>query len=159
METKWNSISNSDSVVPSINFFPEDIQFNLKKKNAIKKWIRSTILAENQKLNELTFIFCSDEYLLNINKSYLNHDTYTDIVTFDNSEKPGFLTGDIFISIDRIRDNAKKFKVSEVDELHRVMIHGVLHLLGYSDKTKAAKVKMTGKEDEYLKKRVFTTAP
>lgn len=145
--------------MPSINFFSEDIPFNLKKKNAIKSWIRNTILAENQKLNELTFIFCSDEYLLNINKSYLNHDTYTDIVTFDNSDKPGFLTGDIFISIDRIRDNAHKFKVSEDDELHRVMIHGVLHLLGYGDKTKDAKVKMTAKEDEYLKKREFNTSP
>ena len=145
--------------MPSINFFSEDTPFNLKKKNAIKSWIRNTILAENQKLNELTFIFCSDEYLLNINKSYLNHDTYTDIVTFDNSDKPGFLTGDIFISIDRIRDNAQKFKVSEDDELHRVMIHGVLHLLGYGDKTKAAKVKMTSKEDEYLKKREFNTSP
>lgn len=145
--------------MPSINFFSEDIPFNLKKKNAIKNWIRNTILAENQKLNELTFIFCSDEYLLNINKSYLNHDTYTDIVTFDNSDKPGFLTGDIFISIDRIRDNAQKFKVSEDDELHRVMIHGVLHLLGYGDKTKDAKVKMTAKEDEYLKKREFNTSP
>ncbi|HEY0669402.1 MAG TPA: rRNA maturation RNase YbeY [Sphingobacteriaceae bacterium] len=145
--------------MPSINFFSEDIPFNLKKKNAIKKWIRNTIVAEDQKLNELTFIFCSDEYLLNINRSYLNHDTYTDIITFDNSDKPGFLTGDIFISIDRICDNAKKFKVSEVDELHRVMIHGVLHLLGYSDKTQPAKAKMTAKEDEYLKEREFTTLP
>ena len=139
----------------AIQFFSEDIPFTIKKKNAVKTWLSNAIAGEGQSLNELSFIFCSDEYLLNINKSYLDHDTYTDIITFDNSEDQGVLTGDIFISIERIRENAQKFQVTEMDELHRVMIHGVLHLLGYSDKTKPAKQIMTAKENEYLKKREF----
>ena len=141
--------------MPAIHFFSEDIQFNLKKKNAVKTWIRNATVAEGQSVSELTFVFCSDKYLLDINKAYLNHDTYTDIITFDNSEIQGILTGDIFISIERIRENAQKFQVSEMDELHRVMIHGVLHLLGYSDKSRPAKKIMTAKENEYLKKRDF----
>lgn len=141
--------------MPVIHFYSQDISFTLKKKNVIKEWIKTSIQAENQRLSDLTFVFCSDEYLLNINKSYLNHDTYTDIITFDNSERGGLITGDIFISIERIRDNAAKFHVSETDELHRVMIHGVLHLLGYNDKNKQSKTMMTAKEDEYLKKRTF----
>jgi probable rRNA maturation factor len=141
--------------LPAIHFFSEDIQFILKKKNAVKTWIRNATVAEGQSVGELTFVFCSDEYLLNINKTYLHHDTYTDIITFDNSEIHGTLTGDIFISIDRIRENAQTFQVSETEELHRVMIHGVLHLLGYSDKSGPAKKSMTAKENEYLQKRDF----
>jgi len=141
--------------MPAINFFEEDISFTLKNKTLVKRWITDTILAEGYRLKELNYIFCSDEYLLQINQQYLNHDTLTDIVTFDNSEKPGLITGDIFISIERIQENAMKFKVSETDELHRVIIHGALHLLGYKDKTKTAKAEMTQKEDFYLTKRIF----
>ena len=94
--------------------------------------------------------------MLNINQQYLDHDTYTDIITFDNSEKDGVIEGDIFISIDRIRENAAKFDTGETNELHRVMIHGALHLLGYKDKTPTSKSQMTAKEDEYLSKRNFT---
>ena len=142
--------------MPAIHFFVQDIRFNLKNKNKVKAWIKATITAEGYRLNELNYIFCSDSYLLNINQQYLDHDTYTDIITFDNSEKKGVIEGDIFISIDRIRENAAKFDTGETNELHRVMIHGALHLLGYKDKTATNKMQMTAKEDEYLSKRNFT---
>lgn len=138
-----------------INFFAEDITFNIKQKGLVRKWIRTTILAEKHRIRLINFIFCSDAYLLNINQQYLNHDTYTDIITFDNSEKDQDILGDIFISLERIRENARKLNVNETDELHRVMIHGTLHLLGYPDKGKSAKALMTEKEDLYLSKRAF----
>lgn len=141
--------------MPAINFFEEDIAYKLRDKIKVKQWITAAIVEEGFRLQELTYIFCSDEYLLNINQQYLDHDTYTDIITFDNSEKEGFITGDIFISIPRIKENAVKFSVTETDELHRVIIHGALHLLGYTDKTAAAKKKMSLKEDYYLAKRTF----
>lgn len=141
--------------MPAINFFEEDITYKLKNKIAVRKWITDTIKEEGYRLSELNYIFCSDEYLLQINRQYLDHDTYTDIVTFDNSEKPGFIVSDIFISIDRIRENAGKFSVTEAQELHRVLIHGALHLLGYKDKSTTDKKKMTAKEDFYLAKRSF----
>src|ERR1700743_2652205 len=141
--------------MPAINFFEEDIHFKLKDKTKVKDWVKATITAEGYKLQELNYIFCSDEYLLSINQQYLDHDTYTDIITFDNSEKDKVIVGDIFISIDRIRENALKFNITEADELHRVIIHGALHLLGYKDKSAADKKKMTQKEDFYLNKRTF----
>jgi probable rRNA maturation factor len=141
--------------MPAIQFFEEDISYKLKNKTAVRKWITDTIIAEGYKLRELTYIFCSDEYLLQINRQYLDHDTYTDIITFDNSEEDKVIAGDIFISIERIKENAAKFNVTETQELHRVIIHGALHLLGYTDKTKETKKKMTLKEDHYLNKRVF----
>jgi len=94
---------------------------------------------------------------LQVNQQYLNHDTYTDIITFDHSATEKSIVGDIFISIERIRENAAKFKVTETDELHRVIIHGALHLLGYKDKTPVTKQKMTQKEDFYLNKRGFNS--
>ena len=137
-----------------INFFTEDIIYTLKNKTIIKKWIESTIIEEGYRLAELNFILCSDEYLLRINQDYLQHDDYTDVITFDNSEEPKTIMGDIFISIDRIKENALNFKSNTLNELCRVMIHGTLHLLGYLDKTKAAKKEMTDKEDFYLQKLV-----
>ncbi|MDR3696809.1 rRNA maturation RNase YbeY [Mucilaginibacter sp.] len=141
--------------MPVIHFFEEDITYKLKNKTLVRQWITQTILAEGYQLKELNYIFCSDAYLLQINQQYLNHDTYTDIVTFDNSDTEKVIIGDIFISIERIRENAAKFNTSETDELHRVIIHGVLHLLGYKDKTATAKQKMTQKEDLYLNRRSF----
>ena len=141
--------------MPAISFFEEDIAFKLKNKTLVRQWITDTIIAEGFKLKELNYIFCSDAYLLEINKQYLDHDTYTDIVTFDNSEEEGKIVSDIFISIERIRENAIKFNVTETTELHRVIIHGALHLLGYKDKAPAEKQKMTQKEDFYLNKRIF----
>ncbi|MBS1531637.1 MAG: rRNA maturation RNase YbeY [Bacteroidetes bacterium] len=142
--------------MPSVNFFEEDIHFDLKNKNKVKSWVKSTIATEGYKLQELNYIFCSDAYLLQMNQQYLDHDTYTDIITFDNSEKEKVIEGDIFISIERIRENADKFGTGETDELHRVIIHGALHLLGYKDKTAADKQQMTIKEDQYLGVRNFT---
>jgi len=141
--------------MPSIHFFEEDISYKIKNKKSVRQWITETVLAEGYKLKELNYIFCSDSYLLQINQQYLNHDTFTDIITFDNSSEEGVITGDIFISIDRIRENAAQFQVPETDELHRVIIHGALHLLGYGDKTAAKKKKMTLKEDFYLNRRGF----
>jgi probable rRNA maturation factor len=141
--------------MPRISFVEEDIQYNLKGKIKVKQWIKDTIAAEGYQLDELTYIFCSDAYLLQINQQYLNHDTYTDIITFDNSSADKIITGDIFISIERIRENAAKFHQSVTDELHRVIIHGTLHLLGYKDKSAADSKNMTKMEDKYLDKRDF----
>ena len=138
-----------------IYFFSEDISYTLKEKTQLRKWVKQAIKTEGSVLKELNFIFCSDNYLLEINQQYLKHDTFTDIVTFDNSESANEIAGDIFISIDRVRENAINYNVNERDELHRVIIHGTLHLLGYKDKTKAHKTLMTGKEDQYLAAREF----
>lgn len=138
-----------------IYFYQQESTYILKQKNILRNWINRTILTEGHQLQILNFIFCSDEYLLKINEQYLHHDTYTDIITFDNSETPNNIAGDIFISIDRIRENAKFFKTTFSNELHRVVIHGTLHLLGYADKTAKAKKLMTEKEDEYLNLREF----
>lgn len=138
----------------SINFFSEEISFTLKNKIKVRDWITKTVQQENKQLGELNFIFCSDEYLLDLNRQYLNHDTFTDIITFDTGVGED-LNGDIFISIDRIRENASSLNVPEVDELHRVIIHGVLHLIGYGDKKPSEKKKMTEKEDFYLSARKF----
>lgn len=143
--------------MPLIRFFEEDISYKIKNKTALRLWITETIQAEGFKLKELTYIFCSDNYLLQLNKQYLNHDTYTDIITFDNSSIEDVVLGDIFISIERIRENAVKFNITEEDELHRVIIHGALHLVGYKDKAASDKEKMTFKEDFYLNKRSFNS--
>lgn len=142
--------------MPSIHFFKEDIAFKLKRKKEIKLWLKETIAAEGYKLNELNYIFCSDNYLHQLNLQYLDHDTLTDIITFDNAEKKQVVTGDVFISVERVLENSKLFHTEMSGELHRVMVHGVLHLLGYKDKTKADKDLMTAKENEYLSKRNFT---
>jgi len=139
-----------------IQFFSEDMDFTLKDKQKVRQWIGATIKAEGfKRVGELSFVLCSDAYLLEINKQYLDHDTFTDIVTFDSSEDEGVIAGDIFISVERTMENAKKFNVSERDELHRVIIHGILHLCGYYDKKKEDKTLMTEKEDYYLAKREF----
>lgn len=136
--------------MPAISFFSESVSYNLPHKHKIKKWVKASIEKEGYKLKELNFIFCSDEYLLGINQQYLNHDTYTDIITFDNSEVEKDIVSDIFISIERVKENAETFKTTEFNEVCRIIIHGTLHLLGYKDKGKAAKAIMTQKEDEYL---------
>ncbi|MGH2623009.1 MAG: rRNA maturation RNase YbeY [Sphingobacterium sp.] len=142
--------------INDIQFFSEDIDFTLKEKIKVRQWIASIIKLEGfKRIGELNFIFCSDNYLLAINKQYLDHDTYTEIVSFDSSEEEDTIAGDIFISIDRIDENAGKFGVDKRDELHRVIIHGVLHLCGYLDKQKQDKDLMTQKENSSLKARAF----
>jgi len=133
-----------------ITFLTEDITFGLKEKLRHKAWLKDTAKAEGFAIGELNYIFCSDAYLLDINQKYLGHDTLTDIVTFDNSEDPKMIEGDIFISIERVRENAIKFD-TEDSELKRVMVHGLLHLAGYKDKDKAQKELMRNKENEHLK--------
>jgi rRNA maturation RNase YbeY len=133
-----------------IQFCTEDITFSLKDKLKHKAWLNEVAKQEGKKILELSYVFCSDNYLLQINQEYLNHDTLTDIVTFDNSEDPKKIEGDIFISIDRVKENGEKLGTSET-ELERVMVHGLLHLLGYKDKKKEDKALMTEKEDFYIK--------
>jgi rRNA maturation RNase YbeY len=133
-----------------IHFCTEDITFSLKEKLKHKAWLNEVAKQEGKKILELTYVFCSDEYLLQINQEYLNHDTLTDIVTFDNSEDLQKIEGDIFISIERVLENGNKLGTSET-ELERVMVHGLLHLLGYKDKKKEDKALMTEKEDFYIK--------
>ncbi len=136
----------------TINFFAEETNYQLKQKRVLKAWIKAAIAAEGYQLDELNFILCSDAYLLRMNQDYLKHDTYTDVITFDNSEVLKSIVGDIFISMDRIKENASALGVTASEELSRVMIHGTLHLLGYKDKSKPAKALMTEKEDDYLGK-------
>jgi rRNA maturation RNase YbeY len=133
-----------------IAFLTEDITFELKEKLKHKAWLKEAAKAEGFRIGELNYIFCSDDYLLDINQKYLGHDTLTDIVTFDNSEDPKMIEGDIFISIERVQENALKFDTAE-SELKRVMIHGLLHLAGYKDKDKTQKELMRNKENEHLK--------
>jgi rRNA maturation RNase YbeY len=134
----------------AINFFNEDISFKLPHPRKTSTWIKLVIQKEKFSLNQVNFIFCSDEYLRAKNIEYLNHKTYTDIITFDYADTKGELEGDIFISIDRIRENADKFGRPFDEELHRVIIHGILHLLGYDDKTPRQKALIHKKEDTCL---------
>lgn len=134
----------------SIIFSVEEISFNLKEKNKIKRWIKNIIENEGKKLGEISYIFCSDGYLLEINQKYLEHDTYTDIITFDYTENSGIISGDIFVSVDRVGENAREFGVTFDEEMRRVLIHGVLHLLGYPDKKPNEEKKMRQKENEAL---------
>ena len=136
-----------------VYFFLEDISYTVKNKIKLRKWLYHTINSEGKRLAELNFIFCSDDYLLSINQQYLKHDTYTDIITFDNSENSHDIAGDIFISIDRVKENALELKVEFSDELDRVIIHGVLHLLGFTDKSASQSRVMREKEDAYLSLR------
>ncbi|MBQ2376280.1 MAG: rRNA maturation RNase YbeY [Bacteroidales bacterium] len=121
----------------------------LKNRTILKQWIKLVIENNNKKVGEIAYIFCSDEQLLEINKEFLNHDYYTDIITFDYSETD-VVSGDMFISIDRIKDNAKILGVAYQEELHRVIIHGILHLLGNKDKTETESENMRKLEDDCL---------
>ncbi|MBV6639876.1 MAG: rRNA maturation RNase YbeY [Cyclobacteriaceae bacterium] len=131
-----------------IYFQNSDIDFDLPiPEERVKQWIVDVIEAENHRLDELSYVFTSDESLLEINQSYLNHDTYTDIITFDYSDEANTINGEILISVDRVKENAENFEVEFVHELARVMIHGVIHLLGYNDKTANEKTIMREKEN------------
>lgn len=132
-----------------IAFHSEGISFVLPQQADIQNWITKIIETENCVLQQLNFVFCSDEYLHKINLEYLNHDTYTDIITFPYGEGK-IIESDIFISVDRTTENAKTYGVEPIQELHRVIIHGVLHLTGYGDKTAEQKTLMRQKEDEAL---------
>ena len=131
-----------------ITYHTEDVDFQLLKKLPLSNWIKKTVEIEGKTLGTVTYIFCSDMYLHKMNVEHLDHDTLTDIITFPYNNNP--IEGDIFISIDRVKDNAKDFKTTFDNELHRVMIHGILHLCGYKDKTEEEGKLMRQKEDECL---------
>lgn len=133
-------------------FHTESTNFLLRDKRKVRNWVLATIEAEQKEALPINFIFCDDAYLLEINQQYLKHDTFTDIITFDYGSSEA-VSGDIFISVDRIRENAANLQHNALDELHRVLIHGVLHLAGYKDKSPADKAQMTSKEDKYLSLR------
>lgn len=137
----------------ALSFFQEDISFEFLSEADIAEWVGHTITDEEHNLGEISVIFCSDEYLLKINREHLDHDYYTDIITFQYTDDP--ISGDLFISVDRVRDNADQLKTSFQQELHRVIIHGILHLCGYKDKGQSEEKLMRQKEDFYLSKRRF----
>jgi len=125
----------------------------LKQRNTLKSFLQKTAKKEGRPIASLNIIFCSDDYLLNINKQYLNHDYYTDIITFDLSEsKKGPVSAELYISYDRVKDNARQMKATTTKELHRVVFHGVLHLLGYKDKSAKDQMEMRKMEDKLLAK-------
>ena len=130
--------------------FNYETQFQLDNENQIIEWLTRVILSEKKKEGDINYIFCDDEYLVEINQQYLNHDTLTDIISFDYSVG-NELHGDIFISIDRVKENAVDFNVSLDEELKRVMVHGVLHYCGYKDKSERDELLMRSKEDEKIK--------
>lgn len=130
--------------------FNFETEFNLENESIIRNWISNTILNENYNQGEINYVFCNDEYLHKLNVEFLEHDTLTDIISFDYSVGKE-LHGDIYISIERVEDNAKDFKVDFNSELHRVIIHGILHYCGYKDKSEEEATLMRAKEDHYLK--------
>ena len=133
-----------------INFFCEDIEFKVPQSRSAKTWLKSIATTEGFELNQLNYLFCSDEHILSINRQYLEHDFYTDIITFDNSEDEKVIEGDIFISIERVQENAKNLNQIFEVEFRRVLAHGVLHLCGYNDTDDSQEEMMRTKEDFYL---------
>ena len=140
----------------AIHFFSEEITYTLKERLNRKRWLSNIARNAGFKIKELNYVFCSDEYLYQMNRDYLKHDTYTDIITFDNSEKKDDIEGDIFISIDRVRENAKTLAQEVETEMNRVLAHGLLHLMGYKDKTQEETALMRLKEEESLKLYVLS---
>lgn len=132
-----------------ITYHCEDISFDLKSKLLNNRWIKTVCISESKRLGDIAFIFCSDDYILDVNVEYLGHDYYTDIITFDYCEGDR-ISGDLFISIDSVRDNAEHFGVDFETELNRVMVHGVLHLIGYDDHSDEDIKMMRAKEDYYI---------
>lgn len=135
----------------AIGFNVEEIKYNFKDKLVRKGWLKEVIKDAGKKIGEINYVIVSDEYLLQMNQQYLKHDTYTDIITFDYCED-NTVSGDMYISIDRVRENAINFNVTEEHELNRVLVHGLLHLLGQKDKTKSDALEMRRKEELWLSK-------
>jgi len=137
----------------NIHFFSEDLNYRLRNIKRIRQWILHTIEKEGEELDTINYIFTTDQYLHKINVDYLNHDTLTDIITFEYNADDEAILSDIYISLDRCKENAKELNIPLTTEIHRILIHGVLHLLGYKDKNKKDKELMTSKEDYYLSLR------
>lgn len=136
-------------IMGKISFYTEDIAFTLPQKRDFRAWISSTVAAEGKTVGEISYIFCSDEYLLDVNKQYLDHDYYTDIITFDYCEGD-VVSGDLFISVPRVQEYALENSIDFKKELQRVVIHGVLHLLGQKDKKKEDAENMRKLEEKAL---------
>ncbi len=132
-----------------INFECEDVELDLKNKLILRKWIKQVALSYGFKTGELTYIFCSDDKIIEVNRQYLQHDYYTDVITFDYDEDD-VISGDMFISVDTVKTNAEQFAPSFLEELHRVIIHGVLHLCGLKDKAPEDEKKMRAAEEKAL---------
>ena len=135
-----------------VSYYNEDIVFPFKEKRLTSRWLKFVAESESKRLGDVAVIFCSDNYILDVNIKYLQHDYYTDIITFDYCEGKT-LSGDLFISIDSVRENAHEYGAEFDDELHRVMVHGLLHLIGYDDHTPEEEKTIHEKEDYYLKLR------
>jgi probable rRNA maturation factor len=133
----------------NIRFFSLDIPFDIGQKRKLKKWLTDLILHHNKRVGEISIVFCNNDYILETNKQFLSHDYYTDIITFNNNEGE-FISGDLIISIDMVQENADKYHESFDRELNRVIAHGVLHLLGFDDKTKEEEEQMRQAEDHAL---------
>lgn len=135
-----------------ISFINNNSKPTLQHKLLLKKFIANLFKNEKTALSSLTYIFCSDDYLLQVNRSFLKHDFYTDVITFNFNEPKKPIEGEVYISVDRVKENAKDLKTSFKKELHRVIFHAALHLCGYKDKIKQDIILMRSKEDEYLEK-------
>ena len=135
-----------------VSYFTEDIVFNFKEKRLTSRWLKFVAESESKRLGDIAVIFCSDNYILDVNIKYLQHDYFTDIITFDYCEG-NVLSGDLFISIDSVRENATFYGSEFADELNRVIVHGVLHLIGYDDHTEEDIAQMRAKENYYLSQR------
>jgi len=147
-----NSEIMASSKKTKVHFFSHDIRPNLRNTGNLKQFIQSIFRKEGKTLHSINYVFCSDKVLLRINKEYLDHDFYTDVITFNLSPNSKTLSAEVYVSIDRIRDNARKLRVSITSELHRVIFHAALHLCGYNDKTKKDLETMRGLEDKLLHK-------
>ncbi len=134
----------------NIHFFTEKISFQPLYPSILKTWIEKCIRLSKRNLSNLTYIFCSDRYLYKLNKKYLQHNTLTDVITFDYAQGTTLIVADVYISIERVQENANNFKVPFCEELSRVLIHAVLHMVGYNDKTPKEKQQVRNKENEYL---------
>ena len=135
-----------------VSYFNEDIRFPFKEKRLTSRWLKFVAESEAKRLGDISVIFCSDNYILDVNIKYLNHDYYTDIITFDYCEG-NKLSGDLFISVDSVRENAAFYGTEFADELNRVIVHGLLHLIGYDDHTEEDIAVMRAKENYYLSQR------
>jgi len=135
----------------AIFFHTEDAIYNIKQRRRYKSWLKNVLVSERKTLGEINIIFCSDEYLLKVNQMYLNHDYFTDIITFNYNDET-CINGDLFLSIDRIKENAAELSLGFIQELNRVMVHGVLHLLGYDDHSPEDILRIREKESYYLTK-------
>ena len=141
-----------DNIEHSIAFFEADIKYQLDRPDDVRQWLTALVKEEKCGIEKIQYIFCSDEYLLGINKQYLDHDFYTDIITFPLNNSKTSIKSDIYISIDRVIENAKSYDVSTIQEFYRVIAHGLLHLCGYGDASEDEKNIMRGREDYYLAK-------